>query len=41
MGRKVPKTLSLDIEIAEKLEEEENQSDTVEAALREYWGDVE
>jgi hypothetical protein len=38
MGRKVPKTLSLDIEVAERLEEEDNQSEAVEAALREYWG---
>lgn len=38
MGRKVSKTLSLSIETAERLEEEDNQSATVERALIELWG---
>lgn len=37
MPRKVQKTLSLDLEVAERLEEEDNQSQTVEEALREFW----
>lgn len=40
MARKVQKTLSLDLDVAERLEEEENQSKTVEEALKEYWEDV-
>lgn len=39
MGRKVPKTLSLKLSIVERLEEEENQSETVEKALEAYWED--
>jgi len=37
MTRKVQKTLSLGLDIVERLEEEENQSKTVEEALKEYW----
>jgi len=37
MGRKVNKTLSLSLDIVEKLEEQDNQSETVEEALKEYW----
>lgn len=37
MARKVQKTLSLDLNVAERLEEEDNQSKTVEEALNEYW----
>lgn len=37
MGRKVQKTINLPIETAERLEQEENQSETVENALTEYW----
>jgi len=39
MGRKVNKTLSLSLDVVEKLEEKDNQSETVEEALKEYWGD--
>jgi len=39
MARKVQKTLSIDLDVAERLEEEENQSKTVEEALKEYWND--
>lgn len=40
MARKVQKTFSLDLNVVERLEEEEaNQSQTVEDALKEYWGD--
>ena len=39
MGRKVQKTLSLDLEVVERLEEEDNQSRTVEKALEMYWSD--
>jgi len=39
MARKVQKTLSLDLDVAERLEEESNQSRTVEEALKEYWND--
>jgi hypothetical protein len=38
MGRKVNKTLSLSLDVVEKLEEKDNQSETVEEALKEYWG---
>ena len=41
MGRKVNKTLSLSLDVVEKLEEEDNQSETVEEALKEYWRDSE
>lgn len=41
MGRKVQKTLSLPLEVAERLEEEENQSQAVVDALEAYWNDVE
>lgn len=34
MARKVNKTLSLPLEVAEWLEERDNQSETVEQALR-------
>jgi len=37
MVRKVNKTLSLPIDVAERLEKEDNQSKTVEDALKEYW----
>jgi len=37
MARKVQKTFSLDLGVVERLEEEENQSKTVEKALKEYW----
>ncbi len=37
MARKVQKTLSLSLETAERLEREDNQSATVEAALAAYW----
>lgn len=37
MGRKVQKTLNLTLETAERLEQEQNQSGTVEVALQEYW----
>ena len=39
MARKVNKTLSLPISVVERLEEEDNQSQTVEEALKEYWSD--
>jgi hypothetical protein len=39
MARKVNKTLSLPLEVVEQLEAEDNQSATVEAALRAYWDD--
>jgi hypothetical protein len=39
MARKVNKTLSLPLEVVEQLEAEDNQSATVEQALREYWAD--
>jgi hypothetical protein len=35
----VQKTLSLDLNIVERLGDEENQSQTVEDALKEYWKD--
>jgi len=38
MSRKVPKTLSMELEIVERLEQEGNQSATVEDALKAYWG---
>jgi len=38
MGRKVNKTISLSLDVVEKLEEKDNQSETVEEALKEYWG---
>lgn len=34
--RKVQKTVNLPIEVAERLEQESNQSETTERALREY-----
>lgn len=34
------KDMELDLDVAERLEEEENQSKTVEEALKEYWEDV-
>ena len=37
MARKVQKTLSLDLDVVERLEEEDNQSKTVEEALKSYW----
>ena len=37
MGRKVNKTLSLPIEVAEELEREDNQSQVVEKLLRERY----
>lgn len=37
MARKVQKTLSLGLDVVERLEEEDNQSQTVEEALKEYW----
>jgi len=39
MTRKVRKTLSLPMGVVERLEEEDNQSHTVEEALKEYWRD--
>ena len=41
MARKVNKTLSLPLEVVEQLEDENNQSATVERALRAYWDDTE
>ena len=38
MVRKVDKHISLPLDVVERLEEHENQSATVEQALREYWG---
>jgi len=35
---KATKTVRLPIDVAERLEDHENQSVTVESALREYWG---
>lgn len=35
---KVSKTLNLPVEVAERLEEEPNQSEAAEAALRDYFG---
>ena len=35
---KVSKTVNLPVEVAERLESESNQSEAVEAALREYYG---
>lgn len=40
MTSKLNKTLSLSLSVAKRLEEEENQSKTVEEALQEYWGDA-
>jgi len=37
MGRNTTKTFSIDVEVAERLEEEDNQSEVVEEALKEYW----
>jgi len=39
MPRKVQKTFSIDLEVVERLEEEDNQSKTVEEALKEHWED--
>ncbi|MFP4627182.1 MAG: hypothetical protein ACLFNI_11395 [Natronomonas sp.] len=39
MVRKVQKTLSLPLSTVERLEEEDNQSETVERALEAYWGE--
>jgi hypothetical protein len=36
--RKVPKNLSLSIEVVEELELEDNQSELVEKLLRDYYG---
>lgn len=38
MGRKIRKTLSIDLELVERLETEDDQSRVVERALAEYWG---
>lgn len=38
MGRKVRKTLSIDLKLVERLESESDQSEVVERALAEYWG---
>lgn len=35
---KVTKQLSLPVDVAQRLEDEDNQSATVEDALREYYG---
>lgn len=35
--RKTQKNLRLPIDVVDQLEEEDNQSETVEKALREYW----
>lgn len=35
---KVNKTLSLSLEVVQRLNEEENQSETVEDVLREHYG---
>jgi len=37
IARKVQKTLSLDLNVVERREDEENQSKTVQDALEEYW----
>jgi len=37
MARKVQKTLSLSVDVAERLEEESNQSQTVERLLKEEY----
>lgn len=37
MSRKVNKTLSLPLDLVKQLEEEDNQSQTVATALRQYW----
>lgn len=35
---RVQKTITLPVDVAEQLEEEQNQSKATEAALREYYG---
>lgn len=37
MGRKTQKNLWLPIDLVDRLEEEDEQSKTVEEALRRYW----
>lgn len=37
MARKVNKTLSLPLDVVERLEEEDHQSGTVAEALQHYW----
>lgn len=39
--RKTQKNVRLPIDVIDRLEEEENQSETVEEALRRYWNDGE
>lgn len=38
MSMKVNKTLSLDVEVVRRLQEEENMSETVEELLRDHYG---
>jgi len=40
MSRKVSKTLSIPLDVAKQLEEEDNQSQTVTVALQQYWEDA-
>lgn len=40
MSRKVSKTLSIPLDVAKRLEEEDNQSQTVTVALQQYWEDA-
>ena len=37
MSMKVNKTLSLDVEVVQRLQEEENMSETVEGLLRDHY----
>jgi len=37
MARKVQKTLNLSLDVVERLEQEQNQSEATEQALREYY----